>query len=797
MFDGEDSVAVPVRMMPLSRVVLLVAAFVVLLLVTPVSAPALSLPGDDPGVLESRTEEPQSGDSPQSGEDQQSQPEEDEQSQSGADQQVESADDAKTPAPALERMSITPRAGSTGCHYANPGTGAYAQSLCWFDLSGFTTEYRDRGSRQNPRYASILDPLTGPVTYTPTNASSAVVEGRRWGPIQNFPVSIDLGGGYTLTATISTSASGDNTTQTNKARALEATGFPTWGNQTSADGAFLGRNGFYTGVSGKPAIYQPVDAGGGISTATLSGIKLTNAAGQEVRNYSIVVADAESTDANENLTWSTTGVGFLWLPNNPNPTPPTSKTQVMGNACSVTATPTWSSTTPSSSASCVSASSSKTGTAMLHTAPPTNPNSSFQVTQSMKGGGKQGVAFGVITARVEAKVQVVDRVIGANGQATGDVFEVGATLAGSPLFTATTGSTGMQANGDRGLPIDAAGSQVVYSRSATGSTASSYSESWVCSKTVPNASVPERWPETGSSTTPPSSTADFTKVKAGEYLGCTVTYTPPYLQLKKLVTNDGSYAPTPVPTSQNWNVTFSGSAASNLPTVTAAGQTARVAVPIGSYTLSESAADGFVESAGFEFVSWACPDATLNGAQVTVQKGADITCTVENKSLPGTATWSKVAKGDPSKTLLKGAEWVLNGPGVPVDTPVTDCVEVGACSSSPFSDQDPEPGRFKLVGLRWGTYTLKETKAPAGYQVSSMVHSFTVGGDEASFALNADWGAVENLQQPVPSLPVSGGIGTDQIYMATAVLLALAGGAYAVKRTRMRQLTRKVGKAAE
>lgn len=688
---------------------------------------------------------------------------------------------------------------ATGCSYANAGTGAYAQSLCWFDLSGFTTEYRDRGIWQNPRYASILDPLTGPVTYTPSGATSAVVEGRRWGPIQNFPVSINLGGGYTLTATISTSASGSNTTQTNKARALEATGFPTWGTQTSADGAFLGRNNFYTGVSGKPAIYQPVDAGGGTSTATLSNIKLTDSDGQEVRNYSIVVADAESTDSNEELTWSTTGTGFIWLPNTPFPSPPVSKTQVMGNACATTATPAWNSSTPSANARCVSPSSKKEGTAMLHTAPPSNPNATFQVTQSMKGGGKQGVAFGVITARVEAGVEVVDRVIDANGQATADVFQVGATLAGSPLLDATTGSTGMQASDNRGLPIDAAGSQVAYGRAATGNTAGSYTETWVCTKTVPESSVPKRWPETGTSPTPPPPTDPFTRVKAGEYLGCTVTYTPPYLQLKKAVTNEGSYAPTPLPTPQNWNVTATGDAASNLPTVTGAGETTRTPVPIGDYALSETPGTGFLEAPGFELDAWSCPDAAVggNGDQVTIERGDDVVCTVTNKTKPGSATWSKVAKGAPPGTLLKGAEWVLTGPGVPANTFVTDCVESGACGTGAFADLDPEPGGFALENLRWGTYTLKEIKAPAGYQVSSTIHTFTVGKDGTTFELDPDWGAIENVQQPVPSLPISGGIGTDQIYIATAVLLTLAGGAYAVKRASMRRLTGEVGKTAK
>ena len=732
---------------------------------------------------------PQSGNAPQSDDERQS---DDGQKPEGGEQsggETEAREEAQTSA-VPQLMNLNARAGSNGCSYANPGTGAYAQSLCWFDMSGFTTEYRDRGWLQSPRYVSVLDPTNGPFTHTPVNATSGVVENKRWGPIQNYAVTIDLGGGYVLTATISTSSSG-----TNNARALRAKDFPTWGSQTSSEGAFLGRKGFYTGVQGEPAIYQAVDAGGGTSTVNLQNIRLTGPSGQEVRNYSIVVADAESTDASESLTWSTTGAGFRWLPNTP--TLPLTKTKVMGNACSTAATPAWNSTVASSSASCTSVTSKKDGTAMLHTAPPANSSVAFDVTQSMKGSGKQGVAFGVITARVEATVQITDRVIGADGQPTQDAFQIAATLAGSSLLSTTAAGVALEATDVQGLPIDAGGSQVAYSTTVTGDTSDSYTEKWVCSKTNPQSSTPERWPSSGFSLTPPTANADFTKVKAGEYLGCTVIYTPPYLQLKKTVSNAGSYAPAPLPAIQNWNVTATGSAALNLPTVTGAGEATRTPVPVGTYQLSEAPIDGFVEAEGFEQVGWSCPTATVTGSQVSIQKGADVTCTVENKSLPGTATWSKVAKGDLTGTLLKGAEWKLNGPGVPANTTVTDCVTVGACGSAAFMDRDPTPGKFKLDGLRWGTYTLQETKAPAGYQVSSTVHTFTVGKDGTTFALNADWGDIENIQQPVPSIPISGGIGTDQIYMATAALLSLAGGAYVVKRIRTRQFTKKAGAATK
>lgn len=674
----------------------------------------------------------------------------------------------------------------TGCFYANEGSGAYAQSLCWFDFTGFTTQYQDRGVFQNPRWVSVLDPTNGPFNYTVVGSQSSSGT-TRYGRVQNYPIEISLGGGYTLTAKIDTNASNNN------ALAITSHKFPTW------TGAFLGNTHgnipFYTGVGGQPALYQALDAGGGTSNLTLKDIKLTGPSGV-VQDYSIVVADAESTDAGEQITWSTTGAGFAWLPNNP--AGPLNQTNVMGNACSQSYTPALNGT--GTSASCLANTSpTKNGTAMLATKPPANPNTSFSVTQNMKGNGKEGVAFGVIFARAETTVVVKDRVLTQNNLPSTENFNASAKIASEtePLFTAETGTAELNATKAQGLPVSAAGTQLAFNSAASGTHNASYMASWVCTKTVPQQTEPLRWPASGSSSAPPPAGDPFTLIKVGEYIGCTVTYTPPYLQLKKVVSNEGSYAPVPLPTPQNWNLAATGDPAVGLPTVTAAGDTVRTPVPIGDYALSETPGTGFLEDPGFELDGWSCPDAAFSDTQVTIQKGDDVVCTATNKSLPGSAIWSKIANGAPTETLLGGAEWSLTGPGVPANTTVTDCVEAGQCGTSAFADQDPEPGKFQLENLRWGTYTLTETRAPAGYRVDSTVRTFTVGKDGTTFDLDADWGVIENTQQTVPALPVSGGIGTDQIYIATAALLALAGGAYTVKRTKMRQLARKAGAATE
>lgn len=718
--------------------------------------------------------------------------------QSGSEEEAPDAGIVKHPTQrAAQSLLAAPYASEAGCFYANPGSGAYAQSLCWIDLSGFTTEYRDRGANAvpaSPRYASILDPINGPFVFTPTNPTTVKIGTTRWGPVQNYPISIDLGGGYRMTAHITTS----NTSGSTNALAVTSTSFPTWGSDATATGAFLGRNGFYTGVQGKPALYQAVDAGGGVSTAELKNIKMTGPSGQEVRNYSIVVADAESTDAGERITWSTTGVGFRWLPNDP--TLPLTQTKVMGNACSQTATPAWNSTTPSQSAECAAnVSPNKTGTAMLHTAPPASASTSFSVTQNMKGGGKEGVAFGVIIARLEATVKVADRIVDSNGQPTQGAFSIAATLAGSSLLSATTGLSGLQSSTSQAIPIDAASSQAVFTTASTAPQLASYQTEWVCTKTVSTSSQPLRWPTTGTSATPPPANDSFTNLKAGEYLGCTVTYTPPYLQLKKSVTNPQGYAPTPLPASSGWTLSAVGGPTGGTAAFSGAGETARTAVPVGTYALSEAVNAALVEGPGFEKAGWACSGTggTLSGSNVSVALKADIQCTVTNQSKPSSVTWSKTASGTSQR--LSGSQWELKGPLSASTTAIIDDCMAAPCPTGTMKDQDPRPGEFTITGLKWGTYQLRETKAPAGYIMSTYVHQFVTGKDGGIFTLDASVGEISNDQQLVPALPVTGGWGRDHVYVLSAGLAVMVAAgvvaAYLRDRASRRRFAAREGSA--
>lgn len=181
----------------------------------------------------------------------------------------------------------------------------------------------------------------------------------------------------------------------------------------------------------------------------------------------------------------------------------------------------------------------------------------------------------------------------------------------------------------------------------------------------------------------------------------------------------------------------------------------------GVYELSETHHDGY------EQTSLVCDAPGFDDASASVEVGLGqaVECTFVNKITPGSVEWLKTddsGEGNP----LSGSVWELEGPG-------GESVEI--------SDEDN--GRFKVIGLEWGQYTLTETTAPAGYQLLQQPIEFEIAeGDELDLVLDA----IENTQRDVPDLPLTGGIGRDHLYIAGA-LTALLGMAAYVYTTRRRQ----------
>lgn len=168
--------------------------------------------------------------------------------------------------------------------------------------------------------------------------------------------------------------------------------------------------------------------------------------------------------------------------------------------------------------------------------------------------------------------------------------------------------------------------------------------------------------------------------------------------------------------------------------------------------------------------------ATGNPAVTNVAPGETVNCTFVNKPdvpVTGSVSWEKVN----GTQHLAGSAWNITGP-----SPATTVLAVDDCTSAPCAgpDTDQRAGYLKVSGLAVGGYTLVETKAPAGYILDTTPRPFTIGST-APAKLEWDLGAIENKQQLVPSIPLTGGIGRDHLIVAGSGFLAAAvllGAAY-------------------
>ena len=225
----------------------------------------------------------------------------------------------------------------------------------------------------------------------------------------------------------------------------------------------------------------------------------------------------------------------------------------------------------------------------------------------------------------------------------------------------------------------------------------------------------------------------------------------------------------------------------------------------GTYTLSETAdkSTRYEYFDGFTASDWTCADAkgntvevnkSTNGTQKVVLSGdAEVTCTVVNTAKPASLTWQKVDEHNQSK-YLGGSEWTLQGPGT--DGESVKVTDNGAASSDPkqLADMDTTSGNngegyLRVDGLKWGKYTLTETKAPANYHLPTgdvAKHDVSVlpGTDETNTDVEfvKDAGSITNERITVSALPLTGGM-TDRQWLligggigGLAVLLIGAAG---------------------
>jgi prepilin-type N-terminal cleavage/methylation domain-containing protein len=245
---------------------------------------------------------------------------------------------------------VTP---TTTCGFATPGTGPYASTLCFVNFSGYN------GAGYNEGYNVVPNPAGSPLTPAPSNCQTMTEA------VPNTP--------FTLSFCVSTSST---------VGWVVPWQIPTYGSLTTPSEAYLGNNGFYTGIPGDPALYQDPNSGTGLAQGALSyvyitNIKLLDQNGNPASNWELVTGDAETTDAGESMTW-TSNQDLTILPNSP--------TSLYGNSCNSGVTGVGTMSVKCSSSS----SSDKTGTLMLEASAPTS------LTVTLQGTGLEAMFLGVL-----------------------------------------------------------------------------------------------------------------------------------------------------------------------------------------------------------------------------------------------------------------------------------------------------------------------------------------------------------------------------------------------------------------
>ncbi|WP_454042033.1 DUF7927 domain-containing protein [Cellulosimicrobium sp. Marseille-Q8652] len=147
---------------------------------------------------------------------------------------------------------------------------------------------------------------------------------------------------------------------------------------------------------------------------------------------------------------------------------------------------------------------------------------------------------------------------------------------------------------------------------------------------------------------------------------------------------------------------------------TSAGGVSQVEVFAGTYDLTESAVAGYTAGA------WSCTGATVTGAAVAIESGADVTCTIINRAQQSTLTLVKDVDNGTTGGTYEPSDWTLTAAGPTV---------VSGASGSEVVTSAP---------VAIGDYELSE-EGPAGYTADPWTCTGgTLEGSTLTVPLGAD-----------------------------------------------------------
>ena len=378
-------------------------------------------------------------------------------------------------------------------------------------------------------------------------------------------------------------------------------------------GAAVGNTAFLT-IPNKPILYTTA---GGTVNLTMSNIKVTPPLGTvSTGQFKLVVADAESTDGGESLTFTTNGANWTIV-------------DQVGPKDGTNTYPNFTNTGPTFTETPHTGAYTFTGAYIVGSLSPTT------VTVQLVAGGLQGIMFAVQYATISTNKSITGTRANPADQFT---YGVKATSNGANITTATSSGAGLGPFSNAVATLSSGVPSTVYEQMAAGSVSNinQYTSSLTCT----NGAV-------GSPTAMPTNLAttsyNMGTVAYGDAVACTFTNTPKPATVAIQKTTVGA-----VGGPFNFTVSNVSGAAPGGITTTSVG-TATPAVPITNtvsayntaVTITETAVANFTNTAG------SCTDAnsavTLNPAsfgtwsagQIVIQPanvlaGAQITCSFTN-----------------------------------------------------------------------------------------------------------------------------------------------------------------------
>lgn len=138
----------------------------------------------------------------------------------------------------------------------------------------------------------------------------------------------------------------------------------------------------------------------------------------------------------------------------------------------------------------------------------------------------------------------------------------------------------------------------------------------------------------------------------------------------------------------------------------------------------------------------------------------------KNKQTFGSVAWQKVDDSTPTAQQLAGSQWSI--------TNVENGKKYTVVDQTPDNhgqlDADNQAGQLKVEKLPFGKYKLKETVAPAGYQILDREYAFEIKTGSTDVTLDP----IVNTKRIAPTLPLTGGLSRD-FYTLTGIGVFIAG----------------------